>query len=146
MWQPDGFGRELEILIPRSGMKMLGRVAPHEIGHAEVAIHFGGSVRGIALEPKNGGIVAQAIYEIPENLAVEDRCTIFAAGSAGEVLAYRVYGFEGAIGDRADIAALNPEADYDSLVEKAGTILRSRSERFDRLSHLLRRKLLYTDI
>jgi len=127
-------------------MKMLSRISPHEIGHAEVAIHFGGRVLGIALEPSPGGTIAAAIYEIPEKLSIQDRCTIFAAGSAGEVLAFRDYGAEGASRDRANIAALDDEADYDSLVERAGAILRGRRARFDRLSHLLRRRLLYTDI
>jgi hypothetical protein len=146
LWQPDGLGWDQELIIPQSAMKILSRMAPHEIGHAETAIYFGGRVLGIALEPKPEGVIAQAIYETPEDLSIEDRCTIFAAGSAGESLAFGKWGIEEASGDQKDIISLDCPTGYEELVQKATAILQGRRLRFDRLSHLLRKKVLYSDI
>jgi hypothetical protein len=115
------------------------------VGHAGAAIHFGGRALGIALEPKPQGATALAIYETPEHLPIQDRCTILAAGSAGELLALGNWGIREASGDQRDVTSLDSKTDYDELVKKARVILHGR-ERFDRLSHLLRRKVLYSDI
>ncbi len=140
-WLPVGF-YEVEVIIPQTAMNMLLRVAVHEIGHAEVASHFGGRVLGIAFEHRPDGMIAQAIYEISASLPLQDRCTILAAGSAGEVLVYGSYGELDASGDRRDIAAYDSGADYAGFVEQAKAILSTRRERFDRFTKLLRSKLL----
>jgi hypothetical protein len=140
-WLPAGV-YEIEVIIPQTAMNMLLRVAVHEIGHAEVASHFGGRVLGVAFEHRPDGMIAQAVYEISANLPLQEKCTILAAGSAGEVLAYGSYGELDASGDRKDMAAYDGGADYAKFVEKAKTILLARRERFDRLTELLRSKLL----
>jgi hypothetical protein len=138
LWVPMGPYVLQEILFPPEAVEVLLRVAVHEAGHAEVASHFGARVLGIALTFEPVGLIAMAIYVLPNNLAIEDICTIYAAGSAGEILEYGDYNAMGASRDLEDISALRAEVPFEPLVEKAKTILMERRARFDRITGALR--------
>jgi hypothetical protein len=86
-----------------------------------------------------------AIFYPPLNLSVQDRCTIEAAGAAGEVLEYGEYGQVSTWEDRKNVSRRDVEADFELLVERAKQILIDRRTNFDRLTSLLRERLFDPD-
>ena len=130
---PDG---AIESFAPEA-REMLHRVCPHEVGHAVVAMHFGARVHGVALAQADGGVEAVAIYEIEQEMPRNDWCTIKAAGSAGEVIAFGSYGPAGAKTDLEDIRRKGCAGKFDDLVRQATSILLNRRARFERLTRLL---------
>jgi len=124
---------------------MLHRVCPHEVGHAEVATYFGARVHGIALTHKNDGLEAVALYETRIDMPLKDRCTIKAAGPAGEVIAFGRYGALGASVDRQHVREIGYFGDFDLLVQRATSILQTRRTRFDRFASLLKQKIYESD-
>jgi hypothetical protein len=139
--RPDGV---VDALLPETA-EILRHVCPHEIGHAEVAKHFGAKVHGIALSQTVGGLEAAAIYETPLDISLEDWSTIKAAGPAGEVLVFGSYGPAGARVDREHLAGRGYPGDFDLLVHRAKAILLTRRARFDRLRRLLSRRVFESD-
>jgi len=133
--------------FPVEAVPMMIPITAHEAGHAEAASHFGARVRGIAMVLRNPGFGAETIYELPADLSVDNKCTLYAAGSAGEVLEFGGYTSEGASGDQLDM--LNVSGDdlvpYEPFVEKAKAILMARRSNFNRISRLLKWRLFYTN-
>jgi hypothetical protein len=124
---------------------MLRRVCPHEVGHALVARYFGANVYGIALSSVDGGMEAAAIYETSIAMSLKDWCTIKAAGSAGEVIAFGRYGRAGARRDIEDIQNRGWLGNFDVLVRQATSILQAQQGRFDRLTRALCNRILLSD-
>jgi hypothetical protein len=142
-WLRDGETRVRLHFAPQA-FEMLRRVVVHEIGHAEVAHHFGVEVLGVALyvTPPDFEFTAAALYEPGQRLPIEDICTICAGGSAGETVVYGDYSEIGASRDKADVRPYDETANYDALVERAKGILSSRKNRFDALSSLFEGRVL----
>jgi hypothetical protein len=136
---------ERELLFPQEAVEMLVPVTVHEAGHAEVASHFGARVLGIALALAAEGMIAMALYVLPPDLSVEDICTIYAAGSAGEILQFGKYSAIGASVDQQDIKNLCGEVPFEPLVEKAKKILIGRRANFDRVTSALKERLFNTN-
>jgi hypothetical protein len=143
-WVPMGL-REQEVLLPPETAELLTRVAVHEVGHAEVACHFGARILGIALALETQGLTAMAIYVLPDNLEVDQIATIYAAGPAAEMLEFGSYKEDGASADRQDMKRLGNQFQFEGLVEKATGILTGRKTRFDRITKALKEKLFNSD-
>jgi hypothetical protein len=134
---PNG---SVDSILPEA-TEMLLRVCPHEVGHAEVATHFGVRVHGIAMTQKFDGLEAAAIYETRIDMPLKDWCTIKAAGPAGEVIAFGRYSPLGASVDRQQVSESGYFGDFDALVQRAASILQTRRTRFDRFARLLKQKI-----
>lgn len=144
-WVPIGPYEE-ENFFPEEAVPIILPMIPHEAGHIEVALHFGADLAGIAVCLGKVGFVAQACHYLPNDLSVDDRCTLLAAGSAGEELEIGHYTDAGASGDRRDLHQLcGREVPYDPLVRRAKSILLQRKKNFDRVSALFKHRLLNTD-
>ena len=139
----------IESFLPEM-REALRRVCPHEVGHAEVAAHFGARVHGVALtrakqDGVERGIEAVAIYETKDVMPLIDWCTIKAAGSAGEWIAFGEYGKAGASKDREAISQRGYLGDFRALVSQAKAILLTRRARFDRLTQTLHNRIFESD-
>lgn len=68
-------------------------IPAHEAGHAEVALHFGVRILGVALEFDTTGMRPKTIYDlsISYDMTEADNCLLLAAGSAGEELLHGSY-------------------------------------------------------
>jgi hypothetical protein len=132
---------EQEILLPPSAADHLLRVSVHEAAHAVVGHHFGAGVAGIAFASDPAGLIAMALYRVPNDLLPEDRRTIFAAGPAGEMLEFGNYDPLGASRDRRDAETVPGELSFEELVIKAENILLGRRLAFDRIASALRERI-----
>jgi hypothetical protein len=135
---------EEESYFPPEAIPTILPMIPHEAGHAEVALHLGAQVLGIAVcLGERDGFVAHACYYLPEDLRMEDRCMLLAAGSAGEELEIGHYTDVGATGDRRDLREFcGRDVPYEPLVQRAKAILVQRKANFDRVSRILKDRLL----
>jgi hypothetical protein len=112
----------------------------------EVAAHFGCYLYGVAWVETVGGFEPTALYGVPYELPLKDKCAIHAAGPAGEVIGCASFTEVGARKDRQDVIASGYLGSFEVLVEKAVSILHTRTTRFNRLVQLLRRKLESNDL
>lgn len=131
--------------FPPEARETLRRVCAHEVGHAEVAIHFGVRVHGVALSQVIGGVEAAAFYETRIEMPPKDWCTIKAAGPAGEVVAFGSYSPTGARRDLEDIRSSGYLEDFDALVREATSILFLRKVRFEGLTRKLCNRIFESD-
>ena len=113
----------IDLHIAPEAVNTLPTICLHEVGHALVALHFGARVHGIAMADWPDGLCPMAIYETALSMPVADRCTIYAAGPAAELIANGNFGQAGARKDRQDVTECDPDADFETLVERARGIL-----------------------
>jgi hypothetical protein len=144
-WLPIAPECEREILLPPEAVDVLLRAAVHEAAHAEVALHFQSSVRGVAIALYPLGLKAMALYVMPDNLPTQDACTIYGAGSAGELLQFGEFSETSASDDRRAVEHTSTEHTYDVFVQRAKSILLTRQANFSRIATLLRHKFFATD-
>jgi hypothetical protein len=133
----DSFGEivwEQEIFPSPDAAKILIRVCVHEAGHAEVALNFGADVQGVAVTNEKTGLTAMTLYQLRLGSTLEQRCVIYAAGSAAEMMEYGDYTDGGATDDKEDIRKAGCDQDYDLLLRKAERVLIARRTNFQRVA------------
>jgi hypothetical protein len=137
----------LQLVLPDGTIASLAPDVPfytsafaHEAGHALVALHFGVRVLGIGITqwPERGGLLPSVSYgHALSPVSVEDECTIYAGGAAGELVACGKYTDVGVGWDKKDAESLSPEISFETAVERAKRILIDQHLRFERLHRTL---------
>jgi hypothetical protein len=143
--RPVGTHEVIDLHFAPEAVDTLPTICLHEVGHALVAFHFGARVHGIAMADWPNGLTAMAIYETALSMPVADRCTIYAAGAAAELIANGNFGQAGAGNDRRDVAECDPDADFEALVERGRRILYQCKAKLQFLTNLLKDALINSE-
>jgi hypothetical protein len=122
-----GNGWEQEVFIPSEVVRsMILPAVEHEIGHIIAAAHFGAVIVGIGLGPiserSTDGWFFQAIYGW-EEVPVENRCIVLAAGPAADLLYRGSVDDRGASGDLNDIEVLSGVRSLEPYLNRATELL-----------------------